>query len=83
VTRLGYFPPKWLLLTYLWRAKNPLAGTRQICKKWLFLAFSYFCGKMAFFNQNVATFDQNVATFDLIWAGIKFQKILHNLDNFL
>jgi hypothetical protein len=49
VTRLGYFPPKWLLLTSLWRAKNPLAGTRQISKKWLFLAFSSFCGKNGFF----------------------------------
>jgi hypothetical protein len=38
---------------------------------------------MASFDQKMATFDQKVATFDPIWVGIKFLKILHNLDNFL
>ena len=44
VTRLGYFPPKWLLLTSLWWAKNPLAGTRQRgtgLKDWNWIFWNY------------------------------------------
>ena len=41
-----------------------------------------FDQKVATFDQKVATFDQKVATFDPIWVGIKFLKILHNLETF-